>query len=123
MGHRIRHDVASLRCSAGMTTELGSNALPVTSAAAVLVWPSMMSAARMSMGTTFRAKERAGGAAETHAMRQEASVASLQGRKVAGTLSAKTPSAERHLCSAPTEMATSFECAAGDQCCGDTCVS
>jgi len=90
-----------------MTMEPGSNALLETSAAAVPVWPSMMSAARMSMGTTFRAKERAAGAAEMHAMRQAASAASLQGRKVVGTLSAKTPSAERHLCSAPTAMATS----------------
>merc|ERR1711877_26958 len=39
-----------------------------------------------------------------------------------GTPSAKRQSAERHRCSAPTAMATS-SCAAGDQCCGDTCVS
>merc|ERR1712218_570301 len=50
------------RCSAAMTTEPASNALPETSAAAVPVWASMMFAARMSIGPTFRAKERAAGA-------------------------------------------------------------
>jgi len=104
---RIRHDVASLRCSAGMTTEPALNALLATSAAAVPVWASMMSAARTSMGTAFHAKERVVGAAETHALRQAASAASLKARRVHGTPSAMTLSAERCRCSARTATATS----------------
>jgi len=105
---RIRpHDVASLRCSAGMMTEPGSNAPPETGAAAVRVWASTIPAARMSTGTAFHAKDRVVGAAETHAMRQAASAASLKARGVHGTPSAKRPSAERHRCSARTATATS----------------
>jgi len=95
------------RHSAKTATEQSSNALPETSAAAVPVWASMMSAARTSMGTAFRAKERAVGAAETPAMHQAASAASLKARKVHGTPSAKTPNAGGHRRSARTAMAMS----------------
>jgi hypothetical protein len=76
-------------------TEPTSNAQAETGVAAVLVWASMMSAARMSMETTFHAREEVVGVAEMHAMRQAASAARPKARGVHGTPSAKTPSAEK----------------------------
>merc|ERR1712061_969144 len=61
-------------------TEPGLNAPPETGAAAVRVGASTIPAARMSTGTAFHAKGRVVGAAETHAMRQAASAASLSAR-------------------------------------------
>merc|ERR1712129_458032 len=70
--------VASPRCSARMMTGPSSNALVETFVAAVPVWASMMSAARTSRGTAFHVRGAVVDAAETHALRQAASAASLR---------------------------------------------
>merc|ERR1712217_166837 len=97
--------VASLRYTAGIPTERSSIALVGTGAVAAHVWARATSVARMRTGTISHAKGTVGNAAETHALRLAASVASRRVRRVDGTPSARAPSAELNRSSAGTAQA------------------
>merc|ERR1712085_147670 len=116
-------DVASLRCSARMMTGPGSNALVETVVVAVPVWASMMSAARTARGTAFHVRGMV-----VDAIGNACYAPGSKCCKPEGPRSAWYPVSTSSACREASVMCSNrngdeFECAAGDRCCGDICVS